>query len=97
MSDLLTALRIICSIGWGLLAVYMATGAATAAFGSRIRRGDPMRLAVFVTAIIICGFSLRHLLDPDNEALWALLYGLSAADAVFIWRLGVAYGRGPRV
>lgn len=93
----MTALRILNLVVWGALALYMLPGAWTAARGSLTRHGDPMRLAVFATSLVMMGFTLRWLLAPDSEALWRLLYVLAIADAGYIGFLARAYGRGPRV
>lgn len=93
----MTALRILNLIVWGFMLVYMARGAWSAMFGDEMRRGDPMRLACFATAIVMCGFTLRWLVAPADQISFAVLYALAIADAVFIIALGRAYGRGPRV
>lgn len=90
------ALRIINIVLWASMAAYMAPGAWSAAFG-KARYGDPMRLACFATGVVFVGFNLRALLTPDNDLLWHALLTVSAALAIFIWKLGRTYGRGPRV
>ena len=79
---------------WGVVMLYMAKGAWSAAFG-KSRRYDPWRLVSFTTAFMMAGFSIRWLLVPDIIILWQLLYVLSAADAVYIIIVARAYGRGP--
>ena len=88
-------LWIINVVVWLLLLIYV-TPSAWAATRIHARHGDPMRLAVFATALMMMGFSLRWLLAPDSILLWQLLYILAAADAVFIGILCRVYGRGPR-
>ncbi|HEX8415011.1 MAG TPA: hypothetical protein VF637_14160 [Sphingomicrobium sp.] len=59
------------------------------------RRGDPMRLACFLTGLMVIGFSLRRLLFPESMVTWAALYIFSAGIAFYIIALARAYGRGP--
>lgn len=92
----MTLLRIINLLVWSAVLSYMARG-AVAAVTKHARYGDPMRLACALTAIVVLGFNLRWLLLPDDKLLWQLLLILSAALAGFILRLGVTYGRGPRL
>lgn len=91
------ALRIITSIVWTVMLVYMAPGAWAAVRGRNVRRGDPMRLACFLTGLMVVGFNLRRLLFPENMVTWAGLYVFSMSIAVYIIALGRAYGRGPHV
>ncbi|MGV0964188.1 MAG: hypothetical protein ACOYBT_09890 [Polynucleobacter sp.] len=93
----MTALRILSACAWGLLAVYMAKGAWAAARAKYTRHGDPMRLACFMTALLMIGFAVLGLVRPGDSLARAALYVLAVADAAFIWRLGRAYGRGPLV
>lgn len=90
-------LRIALLITWSTVAAFMATGAWCAMTRRGVRRGDPMRLACFVTALIFIGYSLRALLAPSSDLAWQSLHLLSMADAGFIIALGHAYGRGPHV
>jgi hypothetical protein len=92
----MTALRILNVLAWGALALYMLPGAWSAAKGTMTRHGDPMRLSVLATALIMVGFTLRWLLAPGSDALWRMLYLLSIADAAYIAYLARAYGRGER-
>lgn len=91
------ALRIITAAVWTVMLVYMAPGAWAAVRGRTVRRGDPMRLACFLTGVMIVGFSLRHLLFPESMVTWAALYIFSISIAVYIIALARAYGRGPHV
>ena len=93
----MTALRILNIVVWGALFAYMLPGAWSAAYGGNVRRGDPMRLAVAATCLVMIGFSLRWLLAPESLLIWRTLYVLSAAVAAYIAVLARAYGRGPRV
>lgn len=93
----MTELRVLNLILWLAVIVYMAPGAYAAATGNGVRRGDPMRLGCLVTAIVMAGFNARWLLFPDSTTLWAMLYVLSAADAVYIAILARTYGRGSHV
>lgn len=93
----MTALRIINLIVWLSLAVYMLPAVISSFCGVNTRYGDPMRVAVFATCLVIAGFSLRWLIAPENEAMWRVLYILSAADALYIALLARTYGRGHRV
>ena len=79
---------------WGAVMLYMAPDAWRAAF-RKSHQFDPMRMAFFTTAFLMTCFPLRWLLAPDNTTLWALLYALSAADAVYIIVVARLYGRGP--
>jgi hypothetical protein len=92
----MTVLRILNLIVWGAMLAYMLPGAWSSTT-SRARYGDPMRLACALTAIIMLGFNTRALLAPDDELLWKALLLLSAALACFITKLGMTYGRGPRL
>jgi hypothetical protein len=89
-----TALRIVNVVVWCLVAIYMAPGAWSAIRGQAVRRGDPMRLASFVTAVLFAGFAARWLFIPGNVMFWQALYVLSVVDAIFVWRLARACGRG---
>jgi hypothetical protein len=93
----MTALRILNVAVWLSLALYMVPGAWTAARGLSTRHGDPMRLSVLVTALLMVGFYLRWLLAPESETLWQLLHVLSIFNAGYIAILARAYGRGARV
>lgn len=93
----MTYLRILNVIIWGCMAAYMFSGAWSAIVGSNVRRGDPMRLACFATALLMVGFNLRWLLVPDSIWTFQALYGLSAVLGAYIMVLAHAYGRGPRV
>lgn len=93
----MTVLRIVNVLIWGTMALYMVTGAWAAISGIGVRRGDPMRLACFATALVMAGFNLRWLIAPDSIWTWQALYALSAALGVYIMALAYAYGRGPRV
>ena len=90
-------LRLVALIAWGAMFAFMAPGAFSVMRRTHMRRGDPMRLACATTAIVFMGYQLRFLILPDNESLRYLLHVASAANAVFVVRLGVAYGRGPIV
>lgn len=93
----MTLLRILNVIVWGALALYMIPGAWAAAKGTATRYGDPMRLSVLATALVMIGFFLRWLLAPDSVLLWQFLHVLSIADAIYIAMLARAYGRGKHV
>jgi hypothetical protein len=82
---------------WTALFFYMLPGAWAAASGRHTRHGDPMRLATASTAVMMAGFSYRWLLLPTSELAWQALYVLSAALAIYIFRLARAYGRGPEL
>ena len=90
-------LRILLIIAWSAVVAFMASGAWASVTRRAVRRGDPMRLACFVTALLFIGYSLRALIAPASDWAWQALHLLSAADAVFIVALGRAYGRGPHV
>ena len=90
------ALRIINVLIWGSMIFYMLPG-ALAAFSNRSRRGDAMRLACLLTALIMVGFNVRWLWFRDNMTLWQMLLVLSAGLGFYILWLAHAYGRGPRV
>jgi hypothetical protein len=93
----MTFLWLLTLVSWTAVIVYMAPAAWAASFGRNPRRGDPMRLACFSTAVMMAGFSLRWLLAPTNVLLWQILYVLSSVDAVYILMLARAYGRGGRI
>lgn len=93
----MTMLRIFSLIAWGALAAYMARGAWAAAYARATRHGDPMRLACFMTALLMMAFAILGLVHPGDSVARGALYVLSVADAAFIWQLGKAYGRGPLV
>jgi hypothetical protein len=82
---MLTALRIINVAVWSVL------------LGKDVRRGDPMRLGVAGVCLVIILGNLRWLLAPDNDGLFIAIYLLSALVGTYIIRLGMAYGRGPRL
>lgn len=91
------ALRIITSVVWTTMIVYMAPGAWAALRGRNVHRGDPMRLACLLTGLMVVGFSVRHLLFPENMLTWVGLYIFSISVALYIIALARAYGRGPHV
>lgn len=93
----MTELRILNVVVWGCMLCFMASGAWAAAMRRRMRRGDPMRLACFATAVVNVGFNLRWLLAEDSILLWQLLYVLSVAVGIYILKLGHDYGRGPLI
>ena len=93
----MTALRVVNVLIWGALLIYMLPGAYSAAFGKAVRRGDPMRMGVAATCLVMIAANLRWLLAPDNVSLWAAVYVLSAAVAIYIAFLAKAYGRGGRL
>ena len=82
---------------WACVLIYMASGAWAAARGRQVRRGDPMRLACFITAAVFVGYVLRGLFWPGEVASGAALRLASMADAIYILSLGRAYGRGEHV
>lgn len=93
----LNLLRLANIIAWSLLAAFMASGAWAAAHARDTRRGDPMRLACFATALLMIGYSALGIVAPGENVARGILHVLAIADAGLIWRLGKAYGRGPRV
>lgn len=93
----MTPLRILNTVVWGVMAIYMLQGAWSAMFGPDTRRGDPMRLGCLLTAIVMVGFNIRWLFWPDAMVTWQALYVLSAGTGLYIIWLAHAYGRGPRV
>jgi uncharacterized membrane protein YeiH len=82
---------------WIVVGIYAFRGAFSAAVFASHRRGDPMRLAVFLVAVIMAGGTLRWILAPDNETLWKAVYVVAVLTAIYIVRLMHAYGRGPDV
>lgn len=94
---MLTALAYAALILWLGVMAYMATGAWATARGKHVRRGDPMRLACFITGAIFAGYILRGQVWPGDPTSGAALRLLSMADAVYIVALGRAYGRGDHV
>ena len=89
--------RLILIAAWASVGIFMASGAWAVAVRRNVRRGDPMRLACFITALIFIGYSARALLAPESEWVWMALHLLSAVDAVLIIALGRTYGRGPLI
>ena len=79
---------------WGAVMLYMAPDAWRASF-RKSHQFDPLRMAFFATAFLLMCMPMRWLFAPDNTALWALLYGLSAADAIYVIIVARAIGRGP--
>jgi hypothetical protein len=93
----MTVLWIINAVVWSALFLFVLPGAWSAAKGTAPRYGDPIRLAVLATALMMDGFALRWLFAPQSQFLWQILYLLSAIDAIYIAILCHAYGRGPQV
>lgn len=91
----MTALRLLNLAVWVGLFLYMLPGAWAAARAIKARHGDPMRLAVAATALIIIGFTARSLWAPEHNGSLATLYVLCILDGLYIARLANAYGRGP--
>lgn len=86
--------RVILIVAWSAVAIFMASGAWAVAARRNVRRGDPMRLACFTTALLFIAYSIRALLASENEWIWSALHLLSAVDAMLIIALGRTYGRG---
>lgn len=93
----MTLLRILNVVVWAAMLIYMLPGAWAAVRGVGVRRGDPMRLACALTAVVMLGHIVRWLVAPGDELTFKALYVLGAALAVYILALAHAYGRGPRV
>lgn len=92
----MTELRILNIIIWGAMMIYMALGAWAVVSGGA-RRGDPMRLACFLTGAVFVGYHLRALFWPGNETAANGLHVAAALIPVYIICLGRAYGRGEHV
>lgn len=90
----MTVLRLINLAVWLAVLAYMLPGAWAAARIKLVRAGDPMRLAVAVLAVLICGFTLRPMIAPNSDALWAGLYVLSIAGGAYVAWVARGYGRG---
>jgi hypothetical protein len=94
---LLTILRVVNLLVWGALFIAMVPGARHAVTGKDWRRGDPWQLSVAAVCIVMVLGNLRWLLAPDNEDLFALVYVLSSAVALYKLLLSRTYGRGPKL
>jgi len=86
-------------IVWSVVLVVALGGAFTAAFRKRdhVRRGDPMRLAVFLVASLFLGHNLRWLVAPHWDEAWKALFVAGALVALYVLSLMFSYGRGPLV
>jgi hypothetical protein len=94
---LLTALRLLNVLIWTGLLLYMLPGARQAVIGTGVRRSDPWQLSVaFISVAIVLG-NLRFLLAPDNDAMFAAVYVLTAIVGVYKIVLARTYGRGPHL
>ncbi len=93
----MTTLRILTIIAWGLLLLYMAPGAWSAARGKATRHGDPMRLGVALVCLLMIGFVGRWLIAPNVQSIHLTLYGLAILTAGYIAWLARGYGRGPKL
>lgn len=82
---------------WTALFFYVLPGAWAAATNRGVRRNDPVRLSMALSAVMMAGFSYRWLLFPDSQIAWQALYLLSAAIAIYKAIIANAYGRGPRI
>lgn len=82
---------------WSVVLLFASRSAFAAAFLKSERRGDPMRLATWLVALVmVCG-SLRWILLPDNETLWKAVWVVASITGFYVLRLMIAYGRGPEV
>lgn len=91
-------LRVLNLFVWGAMLLYMGRG-AVASITKGARYGDPMRLACALTAFVFIAFNLYWLFGPSahfapGDPLMNGLLVLSAALGVYIWKLGMTYGRG---
>lgn len=97
MQTALEILRWINLAVWLVLLAYMLPGAGTAVGGKNLRRGDPMRLGIACICLVMIGGNLRWLFAADSLTLLATIHALAAAAGLYLIRLGLAYGRGPRI
>lgn len=80
---------------WSIVMIFAAKGAFVAAFMPKfVRRGDPMRLAVFLVAALFVGHPVRWIWFADNLPFWKALNAAGALTALYVGRLMFAYGRG---
>lgn len=92
----MTLLRILNILCWAAVLIYMTPGVFDILRG-RPRTGDPARLVCFTYAVVSIAFAVRWLVLPNDHEVWALLYGLSSAAALYTLYAARSYGRGPRV
>lgn len=93
----MTVLRIISTLVWAALLLYMLPAAWAAIARTHTRRGDPVRLGMAIICLTTMGFNLRWLIAPQSELTWKVLYVLSALAAVYHIILARVYGRGVRM
>ena len=82
---------------WLAVMAYMAPGAWASIRGRVVRRGDPNRLACFVTAGVFVGYIVRSLHWQGEETSGVALRLISIVAAVLMARAAWAYGRGKEV
>jgi phage tail sheath gpL-like len=78
---------------WSAVLAYAAPAAVAAILGSQ-RRGDPMRLATALVALVMVAGNARWLFGPTEETLWKAVLTMSFLTGGYVVTLMRAYGRG---
>lgn len=81
-------------IVWLAALIYATPGAWAAAFKNSQRRGDPMRLAVWLVSAIMVFGNGRWLFAPLSETLWKAILVVAILTAIYVVFLMRSYGRG---
>lgn len=82
---------------WLSALLYAAPAVWQMLTGKPVHRGDPVRLAVFITAVVIVAGCLRWLFAPESMQILAAIFVLLIADGFYILHLMRSYGRGERL
>lgn len=91
------ALFIIGALSWLPAWLYSGWTVLQTLSGRPVRRGDPMRLGVFVIATIFVLGSLRWVIMPDSRTALAGIFILLIAAGIYTLHLMRVYGRGEPV
>lgn len=81
---------------WTIALLIALRGAVIAAWSrpGTVRRGDPMRLGVFLVSSLFIAYPLRWIIAADNESLRKAISVVGVATGCYIIRLMYSYGRG---
>jgi hypothetical protein len=81
---------------WTVALVIALRGAVAAAWRKKgaVRRGDPMRLAVFLVSSLFIAYPMRWLFAPGSLELRQAISVVGVVTGCYVIRLMYSYGRG---